>query len=350
MLRCVKQPAVTYDLVGLANQGAVTVGRETDSVLRLDSPEIPFLLSRKHATLQFQPDGRLLLHDLGSTNGTYASRHGALLSKLPVDKRWELRDNDTVGFGGPDTILVGGNHVANPFIFKFYAVADAGTTGRSEGAVDLLAQVDQANPRHQHSSTSANARRNSTGAGIKDSSTRRATRSEGSFDVIEIMDDDAAVGDQGTAGAGPSSPRPNGSPSTVMKDILCTHLSCPICQDWVTAAHALSCGHMFCGLCLVTWLNQNQSCPSCRKLCAGVPVRCFQIDAAIQDLLDQGIKVMSPGTKAERSQKQRHWDNVANIVVPDWAMSLQARKRKAAEAAARNQRGFMNPGATGEAE
>lgn len=139
MLRCVKSPAVTYDLVGIANHGLVTVGRETDSMVRLDSPEIPFLLSRKHATVQFQPDGRLLLHDLGSTNGTYTARPGNVLEKLPRDKRWELRDNDTVGFGGPDTIVVNGNHVANPFIFRFYTQTDVSTAGG--GSTDLLVRA-----------------------------------------------------------------------------------------------------------------------------------------------------------------------------------------------------------------
>lgn len=43
------------------------------------------------------------------------------------------------------------------------------------------------------------------------------------------------------------------------------------------ACHSLSCGHLYCGPCLATWLNQNQSCPTCRKPIAGVPVRCFQV-------------------------------------------------------------------------
>lgn len=203
--------------------------------------------------------------------------------------------------------------------------------------------MDQRNPRGPGRSASASRHpANSDSDVVVLASPVRRTHSEGSaVDVVEVMDDQND--DQAAPGVGPSSPTFSGSPSTVMKDILATHLSCPICQDWVVAAHALTCGHMFCGLCLVTWLNQNQSCPSCRKLVTGVPVRCFQVDSTIQDLVDRGVKVMSPGTKGERSQRQRHWDNVQNLVVPDWAMSLQLRKRKAAEAAARNQRGFMNP-------
>jgi hypothetical protein len=57
--------------------------------------------------------------------------------------------------------------------------------------------------------------------------------------------------------------------STKMTEILSAHLTCPICCEWLLACHTLSCGHMFCGLCLATWLTQKQSCPSCRKPIAG---------------------------------------------------------------------------------
>ena len=56
------------------------------------------------------------------------------------------------------------------------------------------------------------------------------------------------------------------------KDIvsnLANHLTCAICHDWLAGAHALTCGHMFCGICLAGWLAQKQSCPECRKPSAG---------------------------------------------------------------------------------
>lgn len=62
---------------------------------------------------------------------------------------------------------------------------------------------------------------------------------------------------------------PLSSPGVKMRDILANHLSCAICQDWLVACHALSCGHMFCGLCLATWLSRSQSCPHCRKPVSG---------------------------------------------------------------------------------
>ncbi len=62
--------------------------------------QIPLLLSRRHAVFQFQPDGRILLTDLGSTNGTYVARPGQILRKMLTNIPWELQDGDIVGFGG----------------------------------------------------------------------------------------------------------------------------------------------------------------------------------------------------------------------------------------------------------
>jgi hypothetical protein len=55
--------------------------------------------------------------------------------------------------------------------------------------------------------------------------------------------------------------------------LLANHLTCSICHDWLAGAHALTCGHMFCGICLASWLTQKQSCPECRKPTTGRSVR-----------------------------------------------------------------------------
>lgn len=53
--------------------------------------------------------------------------------------------------------------------------------------------------------------------------------------------------------------------------MLSNHLMCSICQEWLAAAHAVSCGHMFCGVCLNSWIVSaaKQTCPECRKPIAG---------------------------------------------------------------------------------
>lgn len=45
----------------------ITVGREADSTLQINSPRV----SSRHASLTPQPDGRFLLRDLGSSNGVF---------------------------------------------------------------------------------------------------------------------------------------------------------------------------------------------------------------------------------------------------------------------------------------
>lgn len=62
--------------------------------------------------------------------------------------------------------------------------------------------------------------------------------------------------------------------SNQLSEILSNHMTCPVCHDWLLASHTLSCGHMFCGLCLATWLSHKHSCPSCRDVIAGGWVGC----------------------------------------------------------------------------
>lgn len=336
MFRAVNRPAICYDLVGLASFGLVTVGREPCAALRLDCPEIPFLLSRKHATLQLQPNGKFLLKDLGSTNGTYCCRPGQTLRKLTTEARWELEEGDTISLGGPEVIMARGEHVANPFIFKFYlsyddtlATENQPDSARSVSMLEHQPTMEHLPVRPEQQAFAAAALRQSSlvdgpDLGYADQEPARQEHSKSPLQQQKRSH---------------STPEPYSS-SNVMTSILATHLSCPICHDWLVACHTLTCGHMFCGLCLATWLNQNQTCPSCRKSVAGVPVRCFQVDSTINDLLDQGVNVMSPPTKKERRQKQDHWEHVQESVVPDWALSLHTRQHKAVEAAARNDRGY----------
>ena len=50
------------------------------------------------------------------------------------------------------------------------------------------------------------------------------------------------------------------------------------------------CGHKFCGICLVRWLAQHQSCPVCRvpPATAFAPVRCRCVDNVVSHLVTSG--------------------------------------------------------------
>ena len=40
--------------------------------------------------------------------------------------------------------------------------------------------------------------------------------------------------------------------------------SCPICMELITNPIMIECMHIFCGSCLIKWLNTNKNCPNCR--------------------------------------------------------------------------------------
>mmetsp|Transcript_13927 Transcript_13927/g.30087 ORF Transcript_13927/g.30087 Transcript_13927/m.30087 type:complete len:382 (-) Transcript_13927:747-1892(-) len=363
MLRSVSRPAVCYDLVGLSADGVVTVGRESESHIRLDSADVPFLLSRKHATLQFQPDGTIILRDLNSTNGTYVAHRLQQLEKLAPNRPWELEAGDTIGFGGPEVISARRVHVSNPFLFKYYPAYDeempqqanaihdaqnipvnpspqaAALPGQDAAVIVAHPQPSQDNDiahvsgDQQHCHTlhlnQATEVLAALRRGLPPSSNMAASpgmQHKRTFDGKENQ-----AGDNSAMFISPKR-------SKIM-DVLANHFTCPICHEWPVACHALSCGHMFCGLCLATWLTQKSTCPTCRKPLAGIPVRCFQVDNALSELL--GMDLMSPSAKHDRKNKQRHWDDIQKTVVQDWAMSLQLRKQQAIDAAARHHRSMM---------
>lgn len=41
-------------------------------------------------------------------------------------------------------------------------------------------------------------------------------------------------------------------------------LSCPICQNVFVDPKRISCGHTFCNLCIISWLENKNNCPLCR--------------------------------------------------------------------------------------
>ncbi|GAX78199.1 hypothetical protein CEUSTIGMA_g5641.t1 [Chlamydomonas eustigma] len=340
MLRSINQPAIAYDLMGLANRGIISVGRESDSAIRLDCQEVPFLLSRKHCQVMFQPDAKMVVTDLNSTNGTYTARRGNPLRKLPAGVIWELMEGDSIGFGGPETIVASRAYVPNPFVFRFFPVIDVSAPNTIEvvvhstsSEVDALAITANIADRRQRDDIQVDDQSTSIdrlqGLGRQRTLKHKAAPNG---NLQRIASRSSPYSRPSTAGA---------SPCTKLKEVLSSHLSCAICQDWLVACHALSCGHMYCGMCLSTWLARKRSCPTCRRAVAGVPVRCFQVDNTINDLLDKGVQVMSPQAYQDRKQKRQHWEDVQGMVVPEWTMTMEERRKRAIDAAARHHQEFM---------
>lgn len=94
------QACINIGAWAACNGGKVTVGRG-DKHLRLDIKDAPRQLSRDHCTLRL--DGRdLILHDLGSTNGTFytlpTSEENVL--RAPAKEDVCLPPGSTLYFGG----------------------------------------------------------------------------------------------------------------------------------------------------------------------------------------------------------------------------------------------------------
>ncbi|KAG2453691.1 hypothetical protein HYH02_001903 [Chlamydomonas schloesseri] len=310
MIKGVNRPAIFYDLVGLAHSGVVSVGRESDSTIRLDCPEVPFLLSRKHAKICVNPDGSLILKDINSTNGTYIAREGEFLRRLRSDESWELRRGDLIGFGGPETIVARSDvpdvTVANPFLFRYTPLDDD-----SDSAFNSSAEQHQ------------------LGTGAQG----RARK----FSEIEERCQQEDMECEVASTSSPDKESKKAKTAVTAKDIvsnLANHLTCAICHDWLAGAHALTCGHMFCGICLAGWLSQKQSCPECRKPSAGVPVRCRGVDNSITDILQHNL--VSPNSKRERRRKQLAWEEVGDGVLESWTNAMQQRRQQAVNVASQH--------------
>ena len=120
MLSSLRFNQVKYDLFHLANSsGVVSVGRDPSSIINLSSQSFPTLVSRKHCSLEVQPDGSVHLINNSSRNGTYLARDDNAMQELGYGTTLELLDGDIIGFGGLEIM----NNVNNPFVFKYSMTA-----------------------------------------------------------------------------------------------------------------------------------------------------------------------------------------------------------------------------------
>ncbi|MBE36368.1 MAG: hypothetical protein CMI16_12570 [Opitutaceae bacterium] len=81
------------------DESSVIIGRHRDNDVQLDCPDVPSLLSREHAEIDFDPHTNThYLKDNNSLNGTYVN--GNL-----IPPGWLLlNQGDVIGFGGPANV------------------------------------------------------------------------------------------------------------------------------------------------------------------------------------------------------------------------------------------------------
>mmetsp|Transcript_32844 Transcript_32844/g.59511 ORF Transcript_32844/g.59511 Transcript_32844/m.59511 type:complete len:303 (-) Transcript_32844:669-1577(-) len=298
MLKGITKPLCFYDLIGIAQEGVVSIGRMSESMIRLDCSDVPFLLSRKHARVSFEEGGQVVMRDLNSTNGTYVARNGEQLRKLDADEVWVMQDGDIIGFGGPKTIVARSDvpdvTVPNPFLFKFQPFKDDDDLG--------IATIKP--PRYVRT---------------------------GECKRLQLSPSEAPM--PGTESTGIEEPTPCEAEENFtgkeVAEVLFNNLMCSICHGWLAASHTMTCGHMFCGSCLSSWLERQRSCPECRKPFSGMPVRCRNIDNTINELLKRNLA--SPSSKYERQIKLFTWRVMQNDVTKNWEEFLLRRQKTGKE-------------------
>ncbi|KAG7450234.1 RING/U-box [Guyanagaster necrorhizus] len=102
-------------------------------------------------------------------------------------------------------------------------------------------------------------------------------------------------------------------------------LECPICQDFLVAAHVcVPCGHSFCGECLSQWVEVKRDCPSCRgKLNAPRMVPNVAINSLVETYLDQ--LACTEGNEEWKRRRSKYAEREARK--KKWKSKLQEDKR-----------------------
>ena len=96
-------------LVGRLSQGQV----DFCEVLQLDCGALPRLLSERHSYIVLDEEGHHCVRDLETLNGTYVN------GNLIPNKLLRLRNDDVLGFGGPDFVIHNRQNVVNPYAYVY---------------------------------------------------------------------------------------------------------------------------------------------------------------------------------------------------------------------------------------
>lgn len=229
----------------MGGRRTVVFGRalQCDVQLANDVASRELLVSRVHASVSLSPNGEFWLCDMGSMNGTYV-RRDSTVTQLVVNMPFLLKDRDVICFGFPivdddESTSSYKKAVVNPHMYEFIV-----PTRRFEG-VRVLHDTKKE-------------------ALAKKTSNKRRRIDNPEDDKVKIVDD-----------------------FTQMETLADSPMTCAVCQDVIVGAHVLTCGHMFCGMCLDSWIkkkapSKDVTCPECRQPVLTPPIRCRPVDALIE--------------------------------------------------------------------
>eukprot|EP00966_Prymnesium_polylepis_P070452 1637235-Prymnesium_polylepis.2 len=88
-------------------------------------------------------------------------------------------------------------------------------------------------------------------------------------------------------------------PDATEEELERTDRICIICREHLTTAKKLACGHMFHFHCLRSWLERQQTCPTCRAAIAPAePAAATPAEAATPDVPAAGAAQPGAGAGA----------------------------------------------------
>eukprot|EP00826_Nyctotherus_ovalis_P033713 TRINITY_DN2745_c0_g1_i6.p2 TRINITY_DN2745_c0_g1~~TRINITY_DN2745_c0_g1_i6.p2 ORF type:complete len:120 (-),score=29.34 TRINITY_DN2745_c0_g1_i6:691-1050(-) len=87
-----------------------------------------------------------------------------------------------------------------------------------------------------------------------------------------------------------------------------SHLTCPICMDFMVGAVVTLCGHTFCERCILEWNLFNKDCPVCRQqIRSETPHPCPMMDALVTSFLEQGQMEQERGVYRRKMGELKEW-------------------------------------------
>eukprot|EP00854_Cymbomonas_tetramitiformis_P003113 gene3113-3946_t len=221
-----------FSLHDFYNSGrkSVRIGRHCANDVRLDCEKIPQLLANFHAFIEYKVidgAGMYILGDKRGVNGTYINR---IIMKSGETR--QIHHGTVISFGGPMRVVRDNQLLKNPFRFVFYEYNPYEVLSRTMTLPDQSENSEDLD-------TLRTAENNDNDARIKK--------------IFEIM-------------------------------------CCAVCTETCVDPHSLSCGHVFCGKCIFTWIDSPAAgclnCPTCRARIDFEPVH----NVALEEIVDLNIQ------------------------------------------------------------
>lgn len=291
--------------------------KQCDIVLKCHAA--PSLISQLHAKLTrklvpSETNGRMealyILENLSESSGTYVNgslMSGSMRSKILVDK-------DLISFGPPKSVIdvIDGSLIQNPFVYRFHSINE-GQTENTVAPQNCVA-TDTSNTRKCKRRNASSNRMNDNDEGNQDTEEEKIPSKVARVELGIVKEEEEKT-------AGVPSSMPKLAAANRRGEDFSEELQCSICQDVFVMAHALDCGHTFCGDCLFEWLQRKRVCPVCREPVLRPPIHIRSLDSIIHKSIEPK---MGNGEKLARQSRKETFESNKSKILDTFAKPIPA--------------------------